>query len=131
MQNSEDMGEVSASSGSQMDKVKVFPEDYDISTAGNSTGDDGHQPIPQEKDKSVSESSTPARALQPLVPIAGSQAKDYTKACFVQIQPCYPFGMANVDEKMLVVTPDDDLSRYADALVSTNFYLLHCTQQEC
>lgn len=70
-------------------------------------------------------SPQPARSLQPLEPIVGSTpVKDYPK-CFVHIKPCYPFGMANVEEQMLVVTPEDNLSLYEDAVVSTSHHNPH------
>jgi hypothetical protein len=118
MQTSEDMGEVSSSSGSPKDKLMIFPENYDT-VHNNNNGNDGQHTETQDENglsESTTSTSTHAPGLQPLVPIAGSQVKDYPK-CFVHIQPCYPFGMANVDEKMLVITPDDDLSLYEDAVV--------------
>jgi hypothetical protein len=36
---------------------------------------------------------------------------------FVQTPLCYPFGMPNVEEQMLVVNPEDDASLYQDAVV--------------
>lgn len=119
MQAYEDLGEESAPAGVPMDTLMVFPEFNDNSNDGNSNGNDGQQLVSQVEvngTATASSPSTPARGLQPLVPIAGSQGKDYPK-CFVQLQPCYPFGLANVDEKMIVVTPDDDQSLYADAVV--------------
>lgn len=47
-----------------------------------------------------------------------SKEEQYPK-CFVHIPICCPFGIANADERMLVVTPEDDFSLYEDAVVST------------
>ena len=120
MQTSEDLGEASAST-SPKDQLMIFPEDYHTTT-GNE--DNEQDPISQDDahmlpESPASSSTTPTRELQPLVPIVGTQAKDHLK-CFVHIQPCYPFGMANIDERMLVVTPDVVTSLYEDAVVSNS-----------
>jgi hypothetical protein len=126
MQGSADMDDVAASSSSQKDKGMIFPENYDTSMSNNNNYPE-QQLLFQGGESLQLESHAPATELQPLVPIAGSQVKDYPK-CFVQIQPCYPFGMANLEEKMLVITPDDNLSLYADAVVC--LILIHlCSKQ--
>jgi hypothetical protein len=123
LQDTRSMGEVSAS---QSSKLNAEQENYGTVVAVSTTDGDGQSIIPQEVVQQISESISStstgeiAQTLQPLVPITDqSQGKEDYPKCFVHIQPCYPFGIANVDEKMLVVTPDDDISLYEDAVVST------------
>lgn len=60
---------------------------------------------------------------QPLEHIVGStpskqnnKGESIDKSC-MNMPLCYPWGMPNVEEQMIVVTPDDDISLYQDAVV--------------
>lgn len=105
--------------------------DMSDSVEGNSNNNSDHS---KNSNNNASEASNsdqvvnkiqPARSLQPLEHIVGSTPSKDVQKCFVHIKPCYPFGIANVDEQMLVVTPDDDLSLYEDAVVSLTINYIH------
>lgn len=118
------MGEaVSTAMGGVLDSPRSNEGDAGACASSSSNGDVPEAPV-EESNLVVTTNGT---EHQPLVPIVGSptgQAKGsgYPK-CFVQVPLCCPFGMPNVDEEMLVVTPEDDFSIYADAVVCTIIFL--------